>query len=386
MRTNRNDSPNGADSAAGEAKSWLLLEGALGPPGVAIWREGELLAVRELPSRRGADGDLVQALLGVLEEASIELGEIDGIVAGIGPGSFTGLRVVLGLVQGLACGRGGLPLVGVDSLRLVARAAGASMPAHVAWPWGRLRVLLATATEGAAAREPATLVPRTELAAEAKLVGHEIFGPRSIEELDWPEGAVIRGVDFSPVRALAAFVPDEAPAPSAALEPFYLLAPDAVLPARPALETGLTLAPLLEEHLESVVAIEEASFPHPWTPAMLRDEIALTKGRHARGAFETDGGLAGYLLGRHDEEHFEILSVAVDPGRRGQGAGRALVREAIDAARGAGMSQVDLEVSVSNGSAIALYASEGFVPVGRRPRYYQDGSDALLMSLVLRRS
>jgi ribosomal protein S18 acetylase RimI-like enzyme len=49
-----------------------------------------------------------------------------------------------------------------------------------------------------------------------------------------------------------------------------------------------------------------------------------------------------------------------------------------ETARGAGSAL--LEVRVSNLVARAFYASTGFVAVGRRPRYYANGEDALLMT------
>ena len=90
-------------------------------------------------------------------------------------------------------------------------------------------------------------------------------------------------------------------------------------------------------------------------------------------------------FGRWDDEVFEIVSVAVVPAARRRGLGRTLVRTLVDRARDEDLRRVDLEVSVANEGAIGLYRSEGFVPVGRRPRYYQDGTDAELMSLLLRR-
>ena len=36
-----------------------------------------------------------------------------------------------------------------------------------------------------------------------------------------------------------------------------------------------------------------------------------------------------------------------------------------------------LEVRDGNTAARALYATAGFAPVGRRPRYYADGEDAV---------
>ncbi len=51
----------------------------------------------------------------------------------------------------------------------------------------------------------------------------------------------------------------------------------------------------------------------------------------------------------------------VDPAARGTGAGRALVRGALAAARAAGAVSVSLETAVTNARAQALYESEGFV-------------------------
>jgi ribosomal protein S18 acetylase RimI-like enzyme len=59
----------------------------------------------------------------------------------------------------------------------------------------------------------------------------------------------------------------------------------------------------------------------------------------------------------------------------------ALLREA--ARRG--VAEVFLEVRADNPVAQALYASEGFAEIGRKPRYYQpDDVDAVVMKLDLR--
>lgn len=62
-------------------------------------------------------------LPGVLDEllarAGVDLGALAGVAVGIGPGAFTGLRVILATAKGIAYARK-LPLVGVSTLEALA--------------------------------------------------------------------------------------------------------------------------------------------------------------------------------------------------------------------------------------------------------------------------
>jgi ribosomal-protein-alanine N-acetyltransferase len=59
------------------------------------------------------------------------------------------------------------------------------------------------------------------------------------------------------------------------------------------------------------------------------------------------------------------------------------MRAAMADARAAGAAAMFLEVAESNAAARALYGGLGFAPVGRRPRYYENGEDALVLRRAL---
>jgi len=127
-----------------------------------------------------------------------------------------------------------------------------------------------------------------------------------------------------------------------------------------------------------IATLAAASLREPWPADSFEREIQLSE---ARLSVAREGSLGiGYLSARRIADEVHILSIAVDPARRRRGVARALLDSLLREEQARGAESALLEVRVSNLSARALYESAGFVAVGRRPRYYANGEDALLMT------
>lgn len=113
---------------------------------------------------------------------------------------------------------------------------------------------------------------------------------------------------------------------------------------------------------------------------------SLLNGRSCFLAAKDGDTLLGYLGMEYIFDEGSITNVAVLPEYRRQGIARALLAALLEEARRLSLTTVTLEVRASNEAAITLYAGMGFLPVGRRFRYYNDPTeDALLMTADLLR-
>lgn len=179
----------------------------------------------------GHAAELMPAIAGVMDRAGLDFGDLDAIAPGIGPGSFTGLRIGIATARSLAraCG---VPLRPVSSL--AALAAGIDAPLALPVIDARRGEVFAALHAGAEERWPPLAARPEELAERVRELPETPLaaGDGSIRFRQILEAAGV-GVapDGSPAHVVHALhlcrLAKGAPArPPEAVLPAYLRAPD----------------------------------------------------------------------------------------------------------------------------------------------------------------
>ncbi|HWA62963.1 MAG TPA: GNAT family N-acetyltransferase [Caulobacteraceae bacterium] len=146
----------------------------------------------------------------------------------------------------------------------------------------------------------------------------------------------------------------------------------------------MKLRPAAAADGEALAEAQAEAFGHGWSAREITVLMAAPGG-YAILAEAEAGRVAGFILCRAIAGEAEILTLAVRPGDRLGGVGRALVEAAMGPARAAGAESCFLEVAAGNAAAIGLYRAAGFAEVGRRLRYYAHADRPAEDALVLRR-
>ena len=329
------------------------------------------------------------------------LADLDFLSVVTGPGSFTGLRIGLASVQGIAM-PAGKRVIPVPSLEAMAEAWRLAHPQHAArvvtcLDGARADVFAAayeiqqpdSAEDARVLLPPFVATPEEAAGRLAALPGDlpiVITGDgalryQSVWDRDLPQ-ATIDTAALNLARGavtIAARHTTLAVAPHA-LRPLYVRRPDAEL-ARARAHAN-RLAPALTDirisrssspaDLAEVAALQRRSFSHGWGAEAIQWELENTNVARIYVARSASGDLVAYCACWIVFDELHINSLAVDERLRRQGIARRLLDQVVRDAIAEGARMATLEVRQSNAAARALYEGLGFRIEGVRRNYYQD--------------
>ncbi|MEU5866830.1 ribosomal protein S18-alanine N-acetyltransferase [Nonomuraea sp. NPDC047529] len=137
---------------------------------------------------------------------------------------------------------------------------------------------------------------------------------------------------------------------------------------------------MTEADLPAVMAIERAMFPlDAWSEGMMRGELAdMPRSRHYLVAL-ADDEIVAYSGIAVAADQADVQTIAVLEKHQGTGIGSAMLTELLAEARRRGAREIFLEVRADNPRAQAVYRHFEFEEIGTRRRYYDDGTDAIMM-------
>ena len=383
-----------------------------------------VLAAGDHLCRRQANVELMQTVLCALERAGYTMADVDAVLVGRGPGSFTGVRIGIATAKGIACGLG-RALYGVSTLDAVAWgvwAAGVRGLVGVVGDAMRREVYPGLYRVGKDGPERLFEVERVVKApevvaewaaradaAEITLAGDGLrkyraqfeeagFARFAPEDAWYPtgEGLLQAACASAGSGALGAGDP-------ALVLPVYTRLSDAeeneakrlgLGKAATVATTGcddalanrhLQLRPMSVNDLAAVAALEAEVFGpshhEPWSEQVFADDLA--EPGHVWWVAHDEGQIVGYAGAVHVAGDMQISNVAVAQARRREGiAARLLARVTYDGQM-LGATVSSLEVDVDNTAAQRLYARLGYKEIGCRPNYYGAGHDALIMEAPL---
>jgi ribosomal-protein-alanine N-acetyltransferase len=145
-----------------------------------------------------------------------------------------------------------------------------------------------------------------------------------------------------------------------------------------ALLESVSLRDARAEDLDTIATLERASFPVPWKREYFESEIGAPH-RLNRVALGPRGDLQGYVFCAWAGGEVHVNKIAVAPRGRRRGVATRLMSDVFEFSGAVRAEEIYLEVRISNQPARAFYRGLGFVEAGRRPAYYFDGEDALVM-------
>ena len=140
---------------------------------------------------------------------------------------------------------------------------------------------------------------------------------------------------------------------------------------------------MLLADLDSVLKIEQQSYPVPWTRGIFEDCLRVN---YPSWVLIDNEIIIGYILFSVGADEAHLLNICIAPESRRSGLARTFLLDRLELLKEKNVHTVFLEVRASSKPAIALYNNLGFERLGTRKDYYKTQSgreDAFTFSKAL---
>lgn len=149
--------------------------------------------------------------------------------------------------------------------------------------------------------------------------------------------------------------------------------------------TAPAVRPAREGDLDEIVDLERTAFPlDPWSDVLIGEGVRGLVPTASYLVAELDGAVVGYATVSVVQDIAELQRIATAPAARRTGVATALLAAVVELAGVGGAERLLLEVREDNEAARAFYLAAGFGEIARRPRYYRDGTEAVVLERSVR--
>ncbi len=294
----------------------------------------------------------------LLKKNKLKISSLDAVMVCEGPGSFTGIRVGIATVKGLALGCN-IKVLGFNLFDLFSP---------------KLAVAIKASGAGFYLMDGKDL--KVVSAEELKA-----YKNRKLQIFENEEG-YYEGYKTEPINMEdATFVLAEELVkngkfiPANKLNPMYLLKSQAERELDGFIANAI-VKPLDESYAEQLYEIEKQCF----SENVYSEKVFKSLENKVLNGIFVNKKLVGYVLIGKIGEEIELEKIAIVPKFRGFKLGKKLLSKTLKNIK---FSKCFLEVNKKNSVAINLYKGLGFAKVSERKAYYENGDDALIMHLAV---
>lgn len=367
---------------------------------VAVLEDGKILKEMHNISEKEHSQTLMPMIKELLESLNLQVEDMDLLACGIGPGSFTGIRIGIATVKAFSDSKN-IPVVGINSLEALAHyvidekgtenckilSMLDAKNYNTYFAVYRMHNENLTVYKNPEARHISDVVKYLNFQEPVYLVGEcfldkiETLLRSEISREKAESKEVCRYECIEEIPPLAVYIAKAAITrykrgtygDSNTISPMYLRKPQAERQKEGLEDEDVYILPMTVKDKEEIKT-KYKQFPNLWTYTEFDQDSKYSKYNVAKQNNE----IIGFIATRQVLDEIEIVNVVTRNDKRNQGVASNMLSHII---RNSDANKINLEVNEKNIIAKNLYSKFGFIEVGKRPKYYKGQDDAILMSL-----